>query len=109
MITEAARIIVQHCSHSRAANNLEGKYKRAVGMALVITMGNFGGAIASNIFRTQDAPRYLLGCAWTNLHFHIYSKLTNFHSRHGNHVYSDRNARDSHLDANVYAVERSYG
>ncbi|KAL4072326.1 MFS general substrate transporter [Scleroderma citrinum] len=44
-----------------AANNLEGKYKRAVGMALVITMGNFGGAIASNIFRTQDAPRYLLG------------------------------------------------
>ncbi|KIM57697.1 hypothetical protein SCLCIDRAFT_129929 [Scleroderma citrinum Foug A] len=44
-----------------AANNLEGKYKRAVGMALVITMANFGGAIASNIFRTQDAPRYLLG------------------------------------------------
>ncbi|KIM57699.1 hypothetical protein SCLCIDRAFT_28656 [Scleroderma citrinum Foug A] len=44
-----------------AANNLEGKYKRAVGMALVITMGTFGGAIASNIFRAQDAPRYLLG------------------------------------------------
>ncbi|KAG6331914.1 hypothetical protein ID866_7176 [Astraeus odoratus] len=43
------------------ANNLEGKYKRAVGMALVLTMGNFGGAIGSNIFRTQDAPRYLLG------------------------------------------------
>ncbi|KAG6331912.1 hypothetical protein ID866_7174 [Astraeus odoratus] len=43
------------------ANNLEGKYKRAVGMALVLTIGHFGGAIASNIFRAQDAPRYLLG------------------------------------------------
>ncbi|KIN94861.1 hypothetical protein M404DRAFT_17159 [Pisolithus tinctorius Marx 270] len=43
------------------ANNLEGKCKRAVGMALVICMGNLGGAIASNIFRSQDAPRYLLG------------------------------------------------
>ena len=30
-------------------------------MALQIGIGNFGGAIASNIYRTQDAPRYLLG------------------------------------------------
>lgn len=43
------------------ANNLEGKCKRAIGMAIVICMGNLGGAIASNIFRSQDAPRYLLG------------------------------------------------
>ncbi|KAI5990312.1 MFS general substrate transporter [Pisolithus orientalis] len=43
------------------ANNLEGKCKRAVGMALMICIGNLGGAIASNIFRSQDAPRYLLG------------------------------------------------
>ncbi|KAI6041655.1 hypothetical protein EDC04DRAFT_2667640, partial [Pisolithus marmoratus] len=43
------------------ANNLEGKCKRAVGMAIVICVGNLGGAIASNIFRSQDAPRYLLG------------------------------------------------
>ncbi|KAI5984050.1 MFS general substrate transporter [Pisolithus albus] len=43
------------------ANNLEGKCKRAIGMAIVICMGNLGGAIASNIFRSQDAPRYILG------------------------------------------------
>ncbi|KAI6126508.1 MFS general substrate transporter [Pisolithus sp. B1] len=43
------------------ANNLEGKCKRAIGMAIVICMGNLGGAVASNIFRSQDAPRYLLG------------------------------------------------
>jgi len=42
-------------------NNLSGQYKRGVGMALHIGIGNFAGAIASNIFRTQDAPRYILG------------------------------------------------
>ncbi|KAF8835337.1 MFS general substrate transporter [Paxillus ammoniavirescens] len=43
------------------ANNLQGKYKRAVGMALQIGMGNLGGMVGSNIFRVQDEPRFLLG------------------------------------------------
>ena len=30
-------------------------------MALQIGIGNFGGAIASNIYLTADAPRYVLG------------------------------------------------
>ncbi|EJD01969.1 MFS general substrate transporter [Fomitiporia mediterranea MF3/22] len=42
-------------------NNLAGQYKRGVGMALHIGIGNFAGAIASNIYRTQDSPRYLIG------------------------------------------------
>ncbi|KAI0043339.1 MFS general substrate transporter [Auriscalpium vulgare] len=42
-------------------NNLSGQYKRGVGMALHIGIGNFAGAIASNVFRTQDEPRYILG------------------------------------------------
>ena len=42
-------------------NNVAGQYKRGVAMALHIGIGNFSGAIASNIFRTQDAPRYVLG------------------------------------------------
>lgn len=42
-------------------NNLSGQYKRAVGMALQIGIGNFGGAIASNIYHKKDAPRYILG------------------------------------------------
>lgn len=45
----------------RLANNLNGKYKRAVGLALQICIGNLGGIIASNIFRTKDEPRYILG------------------------------------------------
>ena len=45
----------------RLGNNLAGHYKRGVGMAFQIGIGNFGGAIASNIYRTQDAPRYILG------------------------------------------------
>ena len=31
-------------------------------MAVHIGIGNFSVVIASNIFRTQDAPRYLIGC-----------------------------------------------
>lgn len=46
---------------SRSGNNLAGQYKRAVGMAVQIGVGNFGGAIAANIYRSQDSPRYILG------------------------------------------------
>lgn len=45
----------------RLGNNLAGQYKRAVGMALHIGIGNFSGAISSNVYRTQDAPRYIIG------------------------------------------------
>ena len=50
-------------SEYRLGNNLSGHYKRGVGMAMHIGIGNFGGAIASNIYRSQDAPRYILGRA----------------------------------------------
>jgi MFS family permease len=43
------------------SNNLSGQYKRGAGMALHIGIGNFSGAIASNIFRAQDRPRFILG------------------------------------------------
>ena len=46
---------------TRLGNNLAGQYKRAVGMAFHIGIGNFGGAIAANIYREQDSPRYILG------------------------------------------------
>ncbi|EMD35571.1 hypothetical protein CERSUDRAFT_157398 [Gelatoporia subvermispora B] len=42
-------------------NNMAGQYKRGVGMAITIGFANCGGAIASNIYRTQDAPHYRLG------------------------------------------------
>jgi MFS family permease len=43
------------------ANNLSGSYKRAVGMAIEIGVGNLGGAMASNFYRAQDAPQYKFG------------------------------------------------
>ncbi|KIX06490.1 uncharacterized protein Z518_04466 [Rhinocladiella mackenziei CBS 650.93] len=43
------------------SNNLAGSYKRAAGMAFQIGLGNLGGAMASNFYRSQDAPKYLLG------------------------------------------------
>jgi hypothetical protein len=45
----------------RLGNNLSGHYKRGVGMALQIGIGNFGGAISSNVYRSIDAPRYVIG------------------------------------------------
>ncbi|PPQ68016.1 hypothetical protein CVT24_002925 [Panaeolus cyanescens] len=42
-------------------NNLAGQYKRGVGMAIQIGVGNFSGAIAANIYRSIDSPRYKLG------------------------------------------------
>ncbi|KZT33416.1 hypothetical protein SISSUDRAFT_969589, partial [Sistotremastrum suecicum HHB10207 ss-3] len=46
---------------SWASNNFAGHYKRCVSMALQIGLGNFGGARSSDVYRTQDAPRYKLG------------------------------------------------
>lgn len=45
------------------SNNLSGSYKRAIGMAIHIGLGNFGGAFASNIYRAKDKPRFRLGHA----------------------------------------------
>ncbi|KAJ8091288.1 hypothetical protein PM082_024557 [Marasmius tenuissimus] len=42
-------------------NNLAGQYKRAVGMAFHIGVGNFSGAIASNVYREKDRPRFVVG------------------------------------------------
>ncbi|KAH0825683.1 hypothetical protein J3R83DRAFT_10884, partial [Lanmaoa asiatica] len=44
-------------------NNLAGQYKRAVGMMFHISFRNFSGAIAANICRLQDSPRFILGHA----------------------------------------------
>lgn len=46
---------------TRLSNNLAGQYKRGVGMALQIGFANIAGIIASNVFRTQDSPHYILG------------------------------------------------
>ncbi|RDB15672.1 putative transporter C11D3.18C [Hypsizygus marmoreus] len=44
-------------------NNLAGQYKRGIGMAIHIGVGNFSGAIACNIYRSGDSPRFILGHA----------------------------------------------
>lgn len=42
-------------------NNLGGHYKRGVGAALQVGLGNCGGIVASNIFLQSQAPEYPLG------------------------------------------------
>lgn len=46
---------------SWVGNNLAPSFKRAIGMALLMTLGNLGGAIGSNIFLAKQAPHYWLG------------------------------------------------
>nr|VWP01923.1 N/A [Ganoderma boninense] len=41
--------------------NFAGELKRAVVLGIVIGFGNFGGILASFIYRQQDSPRFLLG------------------------------------------------
>lgn len=45
------------------SSNLAGSSKRGVGMAIQIGVGNLAGAMASNFYRSKDAPRYRLGHA----------------------------------------------
>jgi sugar phosphate permease len=42
-------------------NNLAPSWKRAVGMALLICMGNLGGTVGSNIYLEKQKPSYYLG------------------------------------------------
>ncbi|EZF31827.1 hypothetical protein H109_00245 [Trichophyton interdigitale MR816] len=53
--------IVQPVTIVWFANNLGGHYKRAIGLAIQIGIGNLGGLVASNVFVTKDAPRYFVG------------------------------------------------
>ncbi|OQV05003.1 hypothetical protein CLAIMM_09807 [Cladophialophora immunda] len=43
------------------ANNLAGNWKRNIGMALQLTVGNLGGAIGSNIYLARESPHYWTG------------------------------------------------
>jgi hypothetical protein len=45
------------------SNNLAGSYKRSAGMAIHIGAGNLAGAMASNFYRANDKPKYILGHA----------------------------------------------
>ena len=49
------------CLISWIANNLAPSSKRAVGMALLISLGNLGGIIGSNIYLAKEAPHYWTG------------------------------------------------
>ena len=45
------------------SNNLGGHYKRSIGTAMQVGIGNCGGIVASNIFITREAPLYPTGFA----------------------------------------------
>lgn len=46
---------------SWVSNNVEGNYKRGVVIGTVVGWGNLNGVVSSNIYRTQDSPRFYPG------------------------------------------------
>jgi hypothetical protein len=46
---------------SLPAINVSGQTKRATANALQITIGNLGAVLGTQLYRTQTAPRYVLG------------------------------------------------
>lgn len=46
---------------SRLGNNLSGQYKRGVGMALEMSIGNLSGVVAATIYMSRDSPRFIFG------------------------------------------------
>lgn len=46
---------------SWTGNNLTGSWKRAIGMAIQISIGNLGGAVGMNIYLEKQEPEYWLG------------------------------------------------
>ncbi|KAI4161153.1 MAG: hypothetical protein L6R39_000113 [Caloplaca ligustica] len=46
-------------------NNLGGHYKRGIGAAMQIGLGNLGGIVASNIYITSQAPTFPVGFGTT--------------------------------------------
>jgi hypothetical protein len=51
------------CLVSWVANSLAPSSKRAVGMALLISVGNMGGIMGSNIYLAREKPKYTTGFA----------------------------------------------
>ena len=44
-----------------SANNFEGVYRRGIALGFIIGWGNLNGIVASNIYRSEDAPRFKPG------------------------------------------------
>ncbi|KAF1814395.1 MFS nicotinic acid transporter-like protein Tna1 [Eremomyces bilateralis CBS 781.70] len=44
-----------------ASNNVEGVFKRGIVLGMVIGWGNLNGIVASNIYKAQDGPRFIVG------------------------------------------------
>ncbi|KAK4702792.1 MFS transporter, ACS family, pantothenate transporter, partial [Phenoliferia sp. Uapishka_3] len=46
---------------SWSANSFGGSTKKAIGMAMVVSVGNCGGIFSSYVYRVVDSPKYYLG------------------------------------------------
>ncbi|KAJ5674075.1 Major facilitator superfamily domain general substrate transporter [Penicillium macrosclerotiorum] len=81
--------------------NLAGDYKRAAGMAIYIGLGNLAGAMASNFYRAEDAPQYILGHA-LELGFVVVGMLATILMRF---IYQRINHKRDRIDPSQYPAD----
>ncbi|KAL8676401.1 MAG: hypothetical protein Q9186_007075 [Xanthomendoza sp. 1 TL-2023] len=82
------------------AGNLGGHYKRAIGSAIQNAMGNISGFIASNVFITNQSPRYPVGygVALAMSVVAAAAATTLFLGYRGENTHRDRRGRDYRLE-----------
>jgi MFS family permease len=81
---------------SYQSNNIRMDSKRSVGSALQVGFGAIGGIIASTVFRTEDAPRYVpglwatIGCQFVIMLLvavmSVYFKIQNREQKNGKYI-----------------------
>lgn len=63
MLNQNLRFVPISIMWAWLSSNVAGNNKRATAQGIIFSIGNIGGAIGSQIYRTEFAPRYIQGHA----------------------------------------------
>jgi MFS family permease len=93
--------------------NIGPNIKRATAVAFMISFGNIGGAISGQIYRSEDAPRFILGHA-INLGFCVMAFIANItlfislrlENRRRDHLYGPIVTNNSQTNLISIAINR---
>ncbi len=77
--------------------------KRATSLAFIISIGNCGGIISGQIYRSQDAPNFILGHS-INLAFHTLAIICTIILIIGLHLENQRRDRLYDLQTNILSI-----
>ncbi|EJD02868.1 MFS general substrate transporter [Fomitiporia mediterranea MF3/22] len=107
-----ATYMIALCGHpmhvSWSSNNIHNSYKRSVSLAIIVSISSSVGVISINLFREQDAPRYILGNSFSvaativglvsSITLHVLLRRENGHRNRGERDEVIGDAVDGHGD-----------